>query len=166
MAGEADAKLRSLKFQREAGPALRFIYPYDDGVFMYSKRVGKPIVVSGLQAFLDLYARGGRDLKQAEFLLSNSIQRRWGRRDSRAAANLYFGVTEGSGAGRRRVRGGGRASDEIHAGTCPGYEGHRFCAGRGGTEGREAVACNQAEGVGVHGGAKRAKFSVRETHTQ
>lgn len=76
--GEADAKLRSLQFQPEAGPALRFIYPYDEGVFMYSKRIGKAIVVSGVQAFLDLYARGGRDLKQAEFLLSNSIQRRWG----------------------------------------------------------------------------------------
>ena len=57
---------------------LRFIYPYDDGVFMYSKRVGKALVASGVQAYLDLYARGGRDLKQAEVLLSNSIQRRWG----------------------------------------------------------------------------------------
>jgi len=75
---ETDAKLRSLKSQPGIGPVLRFIYPYDDGVFMYSKRTGKALVVSGVQAYLDLYARGGRDLKQAEFLLSNSIQPRWG----------------------------------------------------------------------------------------
>jgi hypothetical protein len=75
---ETDAKLRSLKSQPGSGPVLRFIYPYDDGVFMYSKRIGKALVVSGVQAYLDLYARGGRDLKQAEFLLINSIQPRWG----------------------------------------------------------------------------------------
>ena len=68
---ETDAKLRSLKSQPGIGPALRFIYPFDDGVFMYSKRIGKALVVSGVQAYLDLYARGGRDLKQAEFLLTN-----------------------------------------------------------------------------------------------
>ncbi len=78
MSEEIDAKLRSLKWQPAVGPTLRFIYPYDDGVFMYSKRIGKAVVISGVQAYLDLYARGGRDLKQAEFLLSNSIQRRWG----------------------------------------------------------------------------------------
>ena len=76
--GESDVELRTLKSQSSSGPALRFIYPYDEGVFMYSKRVGKALVVSGVQAYLDLYARGGRDLKQAQVLLSNSIQRRWG----------------------------------------------------------------------------------------
>jgi hypothetical protein len=75
---ESDLKLRDLKSQSSIGPALRFIYPYDDGAFMYSKRIGKALVVSGVQAYLDLHARGGRDLKQAEFLLSNSIQPRWG----------------------------------------------------------------------------------------
>jgi hypothetical protein len=75
---DTDAKLRSLKSQPVTGPALRFIYPYDEGVFMYSKQIGKVLVVSGVQAYLDLYARGGRDLKQAEFLLSNSIQPNWG----------------------------------------------------------------------------------------
>lgn len=78
MSGEADARLRTLKAQSSVGPTLRFVYPYDDGVFMYSKRVGKALVVSGVQAYLDLYARGGRDLKQAEVLLSDSIQPRWG----------------------------------------------------------------------------------------
>ena len=58
-------------------PALRFITPYDAGVFMYSKQVGAAPVVSPVQAYLDLYARGGRDLKQAEYLLNNVIQSQW-----------------------------------------------------------------------------------------
>jgi hypothetical protein len=58
-------------------PALRFITPYDAGVFMYSKRVGTAPVVSAIQAYLDLYARGGRDLKQAEYLLDNVIRPQW-----------------------------------------------------------------------------------------
>lgn len=75
---DTDAKLRSLKSQPGMGPALRFTYPYDEGVFMYSKQIGNALLVSGVQTYLDLYARGGRDLKQAEFLLSNSIQPSWG----------------------------------------------------------------------------------------
>jgi len=78
MSREGGVKLRDLKSEVSVGPTLRFIYPYDDGVFMYSRQVGKALVVSGVQAYLDLYARGGRDLKQAEVLLSDSIQRRWG----------------------------------------------------------------------------------------
>lgn len=74
---ETDAKLPTLKSQPSTGAPLRFLYPYDEGVFMYAERIGKALVVSRVQAYLDLYARGGRDLKQAEFLLSNSIQRRW-----------------------------------------------------------------------------------------
>jgi hypothetical protein len=58
-------------------PMLRFITPYDAGVFMYSKLVGTAPVVSPIQAYLDLYARGGRDLKQAEYLLNNIIQPHW-----------------------------------------------------------------------------------------
>jgi hypothetical protein len=75
---DSDSKLRNLKSQPSVGPMLRFIYPYDVGVFMYSKEVGKARVVSNIQAYLDLYARGGRDLKQANYLLSNSIQPLWG----------------------------------------------------------------------------------------
>jgi len=72
-----NSKLQSLKTEPFVGPALRFIAPYDDGVFLYSNRVGKALVVSDVQAYLDLYARGGRDLKQAEVLLKTTIQRRW-----------------------------------------------------------------------------------------
>lgn len=58
-------------------PMLRFITPYDAGVFMYSKQVGTVPVVSPIQAYLDLYARGGRDLKQADHLLNSVIQLEW-----------------------------------------------------------------------------------------
>jgi hypothetical protein len=60
-------------------PKLRFITPYDAGVFMYEKQVGPAPVVSPVQSYLDLYARGGRDSKQAEYLLDNVLQPQWGR---------------------------------------------------------------------------------------
>jgi len=47
---------------------------------MYAKKIGNALVVSDLQAYLDLYARGGRDLKQAESLLNSTIQARPGSR--------------------------------------------------------------------------------------
>ena len=75
---DAELRLRNLKPQPGIGtPSLRFIYPYDVGVFMYSKDMGRARVVSSIQAYLDLYARGGRDLKQANYLLSNNIQPLW-----------------------------------------------------------------------------------------
>ena len=58
------------------------IYPYDAGVFPYCRREGKVPIVSNLQAYLDLYARGGRDLKQADYLLSNAIEPAGERHDS------------------------------------------------------------------------------------
>ncbi len=60
-------------------PKLRFITPYDAGVFMYAKQVGTVPVVSPVQSYLDLYARGGRDLKQAEYLLDSVLQPQWSR---------------------------------------------------------------------------------------
>jgi hypothetical protein len=72
-----DVSLRKLGPPKEAKPTLRFINPYDIGVFMYSRKFRQVRVVSDTQAYLDLYARGGRDLKQAEYLLSNSIEPRW-----------------------------------------------------------------------------------------
>jgi hypothetical protein len=76
--GTADAiGLRDLKSQGSNGPPIRVITPYDAGVFMYSNLLESALVVSPVQAYLDLYARGGRDLKQAEYLLDNVIQRQW-----------------------------------------------------------------------------------------
>lgn len=74
-----DGKLRQLR-QRLAppeAPKLRFIYPYDEGVFLYSKRNSPFPKVSNIQAYLDLYARGGRELKQADVLLETAIAPRW-----------------------------------------------------------------------------------------
>jgi hypothetical protein len=75
--GKAEASLRKLKSESNRGPLLRFINPYDVGVFMYAKPVLGAAVVSSIQAYLDLYARGGRDLKQAEYLLQNTIRPGW-----------------------------------------------------------------------------------------
>jgi len=67
----------SAKQGQSTGPKLRLIYPYDAGVFLYCRREGDVPIVSNLQAYLDLYARGGRDLKQADYLLSSAIEPRW-----------------------------------------------------------------------------------------
>ena len=78
LAGSEDQKLRELRNEPNAGPKFRFIYPYDEGVFMYSRRPAKAPLASPIQTYLDLFARGGRDFKQAEYLLANFIQPRWG----------------------------------------------------------------------------------------
>jgi hypothetical protein len=62
------------------GPDFRVIYPYDAGVFLYSYRRGGIPVVSDIQTYLDLFARGGRDLKQADYLLQARIETMWGNR--------------------------------------------------------------------------------------
>jgi hypothetical protein len=53
------------------------IYPYDNGVFMYARNEDSILVVSNIQAYLDLYAHGGRDLKQADHPLANAIEPAW-----------------------------------------------------------------------------------------
>ena len=57
-----------------AGPLTS---PYDFGVFMYARYEGTVPVVSDVQSYLDLFSRGGRDLKQAQYLLENRIQTNW-----------------------------------------------------------------------------------------
>jgi hypothetical protein len=74
---KAGARLRGFADRESTGPKLRLISPYDAGVFLYCRREGDVPIVSKLQAYLDLYARGGRDLKQADYLLSNAIEARW-----------------------------------------------------------------------------------------
>ncbi|HET8924124.1 MAG TPA: hypothetical protein VFN26_14140 [Candidatus Acidoferrum sp.] len=76
---QEDAKLRQLRQPpiSQDTPKLRFIYAYDEGVFLYSARDSNFPRVSNIQAYLDLYARGGRDLKQADVLLDAAIAPRW-----------------------------------------------------------------------------------------
>ena len=59
------------------GPDIRVIYPFDPGVFLYSYRRGEIPVVSDIQTYLDLFAQGGRDLKQADYLLQTRIEPMW-----------------------------------------------------------------------------------------
>jgi hypothetical protein len=77
--GTDDAKLRTLNEQtpNRPTPKLRFIYPYDEGIFLYAERGPSFPRVSNIQAYLDLSARGGRDFKQAEYLLNAAITDRW-----------------------------------------------------------------------------------------
>jgi hypothetical protein len=74
-----DQKLRQLDGRPVSGmaPGLRFLYPYDEGVFLYASTDTSVPRVSNIQTYLDLYARGGRDLKQADYLLENVIAARW-----------------------------------------------------------------------------------------
>ncbi len=74
---KAGARLREFADRESTGPKLRLISPYDAGVFLYCRREGDVPIVSDVQAYLDLYARGGRDLKQADYLLSNAVEARW-----------------------------------------------------------------------------------------
>jgi hypothetical protein len=77
---ESAQRFRQLKSRASSGPDIRFLYPYDFGVFMYSRRQSGVPTVSNVQDYLDLYARGGRDLKQAEYLLENRILPAWGQK--------------------------------------------------------------------------------------
>jgi hypothetical protein len=74
---EASIKLRQIESAPPRGADLRIIIPYDPGVFMYQRKPDGIPLVSPVQVFLDLYARGGRDFKQAEYYLSTIIQPRW-----------------------------------------------------------------------------------------
>jgi hypothetical protein len=70
-------KLKDLAQTKADGPMLRFLDPYDLGVFMYAKRYEGIPTVSDVQAYLDLTARGGRDQKQADYLFDNAIEPMW-----------------------------------------------------------------------------------------
>lgn len=70
-------RIREIKPTVGVGPDLRVIFPYDIGVFMYADLNDDLPLVSDIQAFLDLFARGGRDFKQAEYLLQEKIEPSW-----------------------------------------------------------------------------------------
>ena len=78
---QSNEKVFQLKDKESVGPDFYFIYPYDNGVFIYSNKIDNLFVASDIQTYLDCYARGGRDLKQADYLLSNVIEKRWGKND-------------------------------------------------------------------------------------
>jgi hypothetical protein len=65
LSNRSDSSLRKQGPSQNSVPSLRFVTPYDVGVFMYTRRVRKIPIVSDAQAYLDLHAR----LKQADYLL-------------------------------------------------------------------------------------------------
>jgi hypothetical protein len=69
--------LRSLSNEQSVGPDFQFFYAYDNGVAMYSQIVKNIKIVSDIQIYLDCYARGGRDAKQAEYILNERIEKEW-----------------------------------------------------------------------------------------
>lgn len=73
-------KLQAAISGRSVGPDLRVIPPYDAGVFLYAREIDGVSIVSDIQAYLDLYARGGRDLKQADYLFEKRIAPAWARK--------------------------------------------------------------------------------------
>lgn len=63
--------------QPSYAPGLRLLQPYDAGVFMYGQVVDEVPFVSDPQTYLDLFARGGRDAKQAEYFFQKVLRARW-----------------------------------------------------------------------------------------
>ena len=63
--------------EKAVGPDFWVAPSVDRGVFMYSRTIDGVPVASTVQLYLDCYARGGRDRKQAEFLLTEVIEPRW-----------------------------------------------------------------------------------------
>jgi hypothetical protein len=70
-------ELRNLNKEQCVGPDFLFILPYDVGIAMYSQEINGVTVASPIQVYLDCYARGGRDAKQADYLLTNVIKKQW-----------------------------------------------------------------------------------------
>jgi hypothetical protein len=69
--------LRDIARGTKIGPDLFFMYPLDEGAFMYSRELNGIPLASDIQIYLDCYARGGRDTKQADYLLENVLEERW-----------------------------------------------------------------------------------------
>jgi hypothetical protein len=68
---------KELNLEKSIGPELLFIDPYDAGVALFFREINGVAVVSDIQVFLDCFARGGRDAKQAEYIFENVIKKRW-----------------------------------------------------------------------------------------
>ena len=77
VAREDATTLGSIPAAGRRGSDLRIIVPYDPGLFLYRRDLDGVQLASPVQVFLDLFARGGRDFKQAEYYLSTSIEPRW-----------------------------------------------------------------------------------------
>jgi len=77
MEKSAGNALRNWIIDQSVGPDFQFMDPYDPGVLMYARQKKGVTIASDIQIYLDCYARGGRDIKQADYLLTNAIEPRW-----------------------------------------------------------------------------------------
>lgn len=70
-----------LNNEKSVGPDFLFMPPYDIGAFMYARETDGVKTASSIQIYLDCYARGGRDAKQAKYFLENVIENEWVKND-------------------------------------------------------------------------------------
>ena len=57
----------------ESGENVQLIEPYDDGVFLYSREIKGRVIVSPVQAWLDLVALGGRGTEAAQAIMERVL---------------------------------------------------------------------------------------------
>jgi len=70
-----------LPVQDSIGPEFDLSVAKDKGVFMYAKEIEGVRIASDIQIYLDCYSKGGRDLKQADYLFEKVIAKRWAGND-------------------------------------------------------------------------------------
>ena len=70
---------RAFRDEQSVGPNFLFLFPDDKGVAMYAQDIKGLKIVSPIQSYLDCYTRGGRDAKQADYLLTERIEKEWRR---------------------------------------------------------------------------------------
>jgi hypothetical protein len=67
--------------QKSIGPEFDMCVAKDNGMIMYANEINGIRIASDIQIYLDCYSKGGRDLKQAEYLLEKVIEKRWADND-------------------------------------------------------------------------------------
>lgn len=78
VAGDIGAIAEAAKLKKvQSGANVTLLTPYDDGVFMESAAVGTDMVVSPLQAYLDLQNVRARGEEAAEYLYQQKIEPVW-----------------------------------------------------------------------------------------
>jgi hypothetical protein len=69
------------QLRNSIGPGFELYYPFDEGVFMYSREKEGIRIASDIQIYLDCYSKGGREQKQADYVFENVIEKRWAKND-------------------------------------------------------------------------------------
>jgi hypothetical protein len=78
VAGDVPRMLKALGFKRVAsGANVTLIEPGDAGVFYGSRTFDNIVIVSAVQAYLDLKRQGGRGDEAADAILCEIIRKQW-----------------------------------------------------------------------------------------